>query len=768
MFLSKKAITVLLGILVFLLPISIGINDIESIQSGEQIVSITENTAYAINLNCDTGFFGASGIGCQLSEGLLSFYELIIFYFTQIVVVLIGVMLDIFIFLSIDSQFYRSGLIEAGWEILRDFTNIVFIFALLVVAFKMVLGSDDGGTKKTLVKTILIALIINFSLFMTYAIIDGSNILAHTLYNKIDATANTYNTAATNTNADTTQIANDTEGLGSGESSLSSLAQSIIPQDSKNLSIAIAGKINPQQIVNASGSGALQAFIIITGAGILNILLIWLFISMILVFVGRAIGLMVSAILAPVAFASIVVPSLQNKSYIGFNKWLPELISLAFLAPVYMFFLYLVISFLGNEGFLASIQPGPGEGILESILKAYIPFIIVGGLLFLTKKISTSMAGELGSMATRSIQGVTGALVAGAAIAATGGAAAVGTGLRVGGAAAQGVGQGAKYLSKGKYGKGLSTIGSAVKEHGKYLQATRIDPTRNKVLKSIMGDDAAKYAGKVTGKSLLGHIEGDGKSLLGSMGGGNEYADLQAAKVKRVQEEAQTEIKENKTAADWQREVEESKQKVKDTNANSEIKTEESKLAKQKLDSDIDDKERTLEQFAKDIRKEMSQSVVVNVSAEPTVNMQIDGAPLPPSMGGGNVANIPAGSSRAQFEDKAIKAYDKDIKDKQKEIKQEERIFAKANAEGNTALASYAQANITALEDGLSDLEKDKKDFEKQTAKKQVERLKNIEKDNHNIAREKVAKDYETKDEKTAQRIREGKVGAKPQEADKK
>src|SRR5690554_991430 len=172
--------TLLVALFLFLMPLTfqIGIpNHYEvGINSGEafSLIKITSNTTYAIDLGC-----GPTEFSCGVQEGILDVWEILWFYTTQIGVALVGYVLDIFTFMSINSQFYRSGFIETGWEILRDFTNVVFIFSFLYMAFRMVLDIDAAHTKKQLIKTILVALTVNFSLFIAYATIDASNILAH-------------------------------------------------------------------------------------------------------------------------------------------------------------------------------------------------------------------------------------------------------------------------------------------------------------------------------------------------------------------------------------------------------------------------------------------------------------------------------------------------------------------------------------------------------------------------------------------------------------
>ena len=75
--------------------------------------------------------------------------------------------------------------INIAWKAVRDLANIVFIFILIYIAIRTILGISDGDIKKLVAKVIFVALIINFSLFFTKVVIDASNIVALQFYSAI-------------------------------------------------------------------------------------------------------------------------------------------------------------------------------------------------------------------------------------------------------------------------------------------------------------------------------------------------------------------------------------------------------------------------------------------------------------------------------------------------------------------------------------------------------------------------------------------------------
>ena len=98
--------------------------------------------------------------------------------------------LDIAISLTIINMgmVYEAGIgfgVQALWVVIRDILNILFIFGLIFIGIKTILNSEDSNTRRALGLLIVSALLINFSLFITLAIIDFSNVAAVQVYNQI-------------------------------------------------------------------------------------------------------------------------------------------------------------------------------------------------------------------------------------------------------------------------------------------------------------------------------------------------------------------------------------------------------------------------------------------------------------------------------------------------------------------------------------------------------------------------------------------------------
>jgi len=78
-------------------------------------------------------------------------------------------------------NFINTGVgqtVDMMWSTVRDLFNLTFIFGLVYIGFKMILNSDDSNTKRFLIRLVMAALLVNFSLYITKFVVDVSNIAA--------------------------------------------------------------------------------------------------------------------------------------------------------------------------------------------------------------------------------------------------------------------------------------------------------------------------------------------------------------------------------------------------------------------------------------------------------------------------------------------------------------------------------------------------------------------------------------------------------------
>lgn len=312
---------------------------------------------------------------------------------------------------SIQDSSYRSGFVTEGWAIVRDFCNLFFIFVLIYAAFGMILSIHSIKSKEIIINTIIIGLLINFSLLAGQILIDTSNILARVFYN-----------------SEAIKITVDQQGkpVTRGGVNMYDTTMGELP-----LSAALVNKIEPQALIieasrtqvgddvkkiesgaDSTDLGIGAYFLVILLAIIINIIGTFVFISVGLIFVARVIGLWFALIFAPLAFFSYTVPQMQGIAMVGWKKWWPETMGLAFLAPIFMFFMYLILVFL-ERGFVSLLEASDGPNFVLSII---IPFAFIMILLMTAKKLAKSYSGQMGQMITGAVTATGAALLGGAAL----------------------------------------------------------------------------------------------------------------------------------------------------------------------------------------------------------------------------------------------------------------------------------------------------------------------------------------------------------------
>ena len=348
----------------------------------------------------DGGFthitFSMSGCFAQLI-----YYAL--FVPTSFVLALSGQLLDALLKYTLDSASYdmsNDGFIKVGWKLIRDICNVVFIFILLYTAISTILGTGGADIKKTIVSVVIVALLINFSLFFSGIIVDVGNILGRVFY-----TAMGVSNATTN-------------GSPSG-------MDNIFSGDEKSVSTAIVSQFNPQNLfaqsitqgfkIKGLGDQGSGSSTVVNGVtviqpppgiyaaislilAIINIMTAWIFFVVSFIFIGRVVGIWLAIVFSPIAFLSWTMPGQKSKfGRFEFSRWMGELGNLSMLAPFFLFFLYLILKFL-SAGFLTKAFASTTDlTTMQTLLTVILPFLIVWGLLNQAKKMAVGMAGEIGA-----------------------------------------------------------------------------------------------------------------------------------------------------------------------------------------------------------------------------------------------------------------------------------------------------------------------------------------------------------------------------------
>lgn len=346
------------------------------------------NLPYCLDFSLTSGRAAINMLGCFTQ---LVYY--VLYIPTAALARLAAGFLDWFLHFSLQSSSYTATeFVPQGWRIVRDISNILFIFVLLYIAIGTILRISGVDAKKMIASLVVVALLINFSLFFTKIIIDTSNILARIMYDSVNVTG-----------------------------------QSSSVGGEKSITLGLVSKFNPQKIfktsdIDANANTGWFFFVLLIAIAI-NIFMFLMFLKVAVLFLGRVIGLMVSMILSPFAFVSWIVPSMKGWMKIGWTNWWHELVSQAFMAPIFLFFLYIIIMATDLKLLPIAASNSPTGGSLESNIQGLIGLIIPFAIIYFLIKTAVDMAvklsGDIGAASLAVMNKVGGAAVG----VATGGAA---------------------------------------------------------------------------------------------------------------------------------------------------------------------------------------------------------------------------------------------------------------------------------------------------------------------------------------------------------
>jgi len=256
------------------------------------------------------------------------------------------VVIDLNIPLTRCPEGFESCVVKIGWAFSRDLANMLFVLIFVAIAFAYILKLETFGMKKALPMLIIVALLINFSQVFVGVIVDISQIAMNTF---------------------------------------------ITPLQSSNVFAQLHGFGERYGDILANFSSGPEQIKILTQTVVIivfNFVMGMLFFMYFLAFLTRIIAIWVLTILAPLAFAALVLP--QTKSW--WSKWMSNLLQWSFLGVIALFFLFFGFYLLSVSG--QYIYPDIGDVGFGStpILYSILPYLVVIVFLFIGFQLAISSA----------------------------------------------------------------------------------------------------------------------------------------------------------------------------------------------------------------------------------------------------------------------------------------------------------------------------------------------------------------------------------------
>ena len=226
----------------------------------------------------------------------------IVLGFVSLLTGLAGIILNGVIYhtiVNVKANYDKIEGINVAWKTIRDIGNMGFIFVLLYAAIRTILGIGKE-TQNLIVKIVVVAILINFSLFFTKVVIDISNVLALTFYEAIvpGAAATGFSISETGLSHAFTQYLKLTSLFGS----------------TAELNLSVGGVIT---------MGIMGSLLLLISA--------FVFFAVAIMFIIRFVVLIIVLILSPIAFLSFVLPEMKKYR----DQWWGALSGQAFFAPIY-------------------------------------------------------------------------------------------------------------------------------------------------------------------------------------------------------------------------------------------------------------------------------------------------------------------------------------------------------------------------------------------------------------------------------------------------
>lgn len=319
-------------------------------------------------------------IGDAIIDGALALFEWLarIFFNTcGWFMMAMGAMFDFALGRSLNSELINNlGVINAGWTITRDVANMFFIFLLLYIAIQTILGLMGHQTKVLLRNIIIVALLINFSLFITKVVIDATNIFALAFLYKIETQIQDPNGTMTVSHSPTVAIQ-------------SGLKLQTLFLTNRNIA-------DPSQKTVRGG----EQIMVYLGGGVFMLIAGYVFLAGAMLFVIRLAVFIFCMIFAPLAFLGLVLPKMSVITH----KWWDALLSNALVAPVFCFMMYLVVRIIRSQD-LFDVTLATNANYAQAFVGTGSNWMIIYNFIFLislligTLSVSRAVAGKTAGLA---------------------------------------------------------------------------------------------------------------------------------------------------------------------------------------------------------------------------------------------------------------------------------------------------------------------------------------------------------------------------------
>lgn len=244
------------------------------------------------------------------------------------------------------APFSDISILKEGWKIVRDVMNSFFVLILFIIAIATILQLESYAWKQLLPWFIIVALLVNFSFVLSGVVIDFSNVLGRTFFDKIQPLSDNIAKAFDINNINNITLPTCSPSVSSGGGTVAT-----IKSHAKGWSCATGAArtveklfVEWKQIFDTpvSETDTLTKFLfVLTLRVIMLFLMIFPLLAGAALMIMRTVMLMVLIIFAPAAFTAYILPATRGYA----TQWWNELFSKSFFFPSYLFLLYIAVNY---------------------------------------------------------------------------------------------------------------------------------------------------------------------------------------------------------------------------------------------------------------------------------------------------------------------------------------------------------------------------------------------------------------------------------------
>jgi len=268
-----------------------------------------------------------------IAESILVKISEFVFYLLNLLVKLSAAIFDGMLNIGFKSHL---DVVKAGWQVTRDFGNMLFILFLVVIAFGTILRIERYGIRELLPKIIIIALLINFSLVICSVIIDFSNLTANFFVDDVKKYTGKEGVSATLTDSlRLTEIYKPIECSGLSDEPKEEGGKSAQDECIEDA----AGKF---------GADMVTFVISMTMGSLVMLVAVFTFLAGAILLLIRVVIIWFLVMLVPLVFICHIMPALHQ----NWKNWWKTFLQWCFFAPAYAFFVWLAVKVAVEGGTL--------------------------------------------------------------------------------------------------------------------------------------------------------------------------------------------------------------------------------------------------------------------------------------------------------------------------------------------------------------------------------------------------------------------------------